>query len=390
MATVEQLKGSIYRRGAIWWVKYYQHGRPSRESSKSTDRRVAERLLLKRNAAIEEGRTINLKVNRCKIDELFEMVVTDYRVNKKKSLVETERRIRKHLLPFFGGRRASAVTSDLVMRFIALRQQANASNGEINRELAVIRRAYVLGRKAKKVDDAPPIEELTENNVRKGFFERGEFEAVARNLTPGLASLFRFAYVTGWRIRSEAMKLQWRHVDFSGRAVRLEVGETKNNDGRVFTFTSELEEVLRAQEAYTRAVQVKQGRICPWVFHRNGRPIRDCYTAWRNACLKVGLGTKDPKTKRIKAQRIPHDFRRTAVRNLVNAGVPEKVAMQMTGHKTRSVFDRYHIVSPGDVERAAALLDQRLTAERAAHASGHNSGTVAVLLDPVDTAAARK
>jgi integrase len=77
--------------------------------------------------------------------------------------------------------------------------------------------------------------------------------------------------------------------------------------------------------------------------------------------------------------RIPHDFRRTAVRNLVNAGVPEKVAMQMTGHKTRAVFDRYHIVSPGDVERAAALLDQHHQAERARADFGHNLSTVAAI-----------
>lgn len=79
----------------------------------------------------------------------------------------------------------------------------------------------------------------------------------------------------------------------------------------------------------------------------------------------------------ISCAEIPHDFRRTAVRNLVNAGVPERLAMQMTGHQTRSIFAHYHIVSPGDVERAAGLLDARLTAERERFASGHNLGTIA-------------
>jgi len=388
---VAGLKGAIYQRGGVWWVKYYQHGRPIRETSESTDdQRDAEKLLLKRSAAIEEGRTVNPKVNRCKIDELLAMVVTDYTVNKQSSLPEAERRIRKHLKPFFGGRRAAAITSDLVMKFIESRQaKGRASNGEITRELSILQRAYTLGRKAKKVDDAPVIEMLAENNVRKGFFERADFESIVTHLPPHLVGVLRFGYVTGWRIRSEVLPLEWRHVDWKNRTVRLEVGETKNDDGRVFEFTSELEEVLRAQEAYTRTVQREQQRVCPWVFHRNGTRIKTFYKRWRTACLKAGFATKNLKTKRITAQKIPHDFRRTAVRNLVNAGVPERVAMQMTGHKTRSVFDRYHIVSPGDVKRAAALLDAHLTAERAEAASRHNLGTVAVFPAPETASAAR-
>lgn len=69
---VEGLSGAIYQRGGVWWVKYYQYGRPVRESTQSTDQRDAEKLLLKRNSAMEEGRTINPKVNRCKIDELLD------------------------------------------------------------------------------------------------------------------------------------------------------------------------------------------------------------------------------------------------------------------------------------------------------------------------------
>ena len=68
--------------------------------------------------------------------------------------------------------------------------------------------------------------------------------------------------------------------------------------------------------------------------------------AWRKARVEAGC-----------PGRIPHDFRRTTVRNLVRAGVPERVAMQLTGHKTRAIFERYNITSPGDLRDAARRLD---------------------------------
>jgi integrase len=95
----------------------------------------------------------------------------------------------------------------------------------------------------------------------------------------------------------------------------------------------------------TDALQRENGAIIPWVFHRNGRPIKDMYKAWRQACRDADC-----------PGRIPHDFRRTAVGNLFRAGVPEGVDMQMTGHKTRSVFKRYNIVSKADLVSAAEKL----------------------------------
>ena len=76
-------------------------------------------------------------------------------------------------------------------------------------------------------------------------------------------------------------------------------------------------------------------------------PLRSFYTCWDQACTEAGcLG------------RIPHDMRRTAVRNLNKAGVPETVAMKITGHKTRSVFDRYDITSEEDLAEAAHKLQR--------------------------------
>ena len=151
------------------------------------------------------------------------------------------------------------------------------------------------------------------------------------------------------------MTLEWRQVDFNAGEVRLDPGTTKNGEGRTFPFTAELRSVLTTQHAEHERLK-KAGQIEPWVFFRmvaKGRggeskpkQIVSLSKAFKAACLQAGC-----------PGRILHDFRRTAVRNLVRAGISERVAMQMTGHKTRSVFERYNITSPGDLKDAARRLD---------------------------------
>jgi integrase len=118
-------------------------------------------------------------------------------------------------------------------------------------------------------------------------------------------------YITGWRAPSEIFTRQWKRVDFRGGWLRLEPEKTKNGAGRLFPLTPDLRAILERQRARTLTVERAARTVIPWVFHRNGKPIRSLYRAWRTAGKDAGF-----------PGRLMHDFRRTAVRNLERAGVP--------------------------------------------------------------------
>lgn len=351
-----QYKGQ-HRTSATWWIQYCAHGRVFRESAETEDFEEARDVLKRKEGAATRGRLTKSMERKVLFSELAELVEKDYELNGYRSAEDIEIRNRLHILPFFGKMKATRISEADLDDYILHRREEGASNATINRELVTIKRAYSLAIQKHIVFDRPHIAMLEEDNVRQGFFEREQFEAVRKRLPSWVQPVADFAYITGWR-KSEILGLQWRQVDFEAGNVRLEPGTTKNREARQFPFTSDLRAVLEAQRAKRDAL-AKTGKLCPWVFFHytfrkngrpstfNGKPVGEFKHSWETACTKAGL-----------PGRLMHDFRRTAVRNLVRAGIPERVAMKMTGHKTRSVFERYNIVSEGDLRDAASRLDE--------------------------------
>jgi integrase len=330
--------GTIYRRGNIFWIKYYRNGKPYFESSKSQKETEARRLLKRREGEISQGKLPGIYFDRVRFKELKDDLLREYRINERKSIGRLEISL-GHLDSFFQGYRITQITTPKIQKYIENRLEQKVANGTINRELATLKRLLNIGARQTppKVDRVPYIPMLKENNVRQGFFEHHEYIALLKALPSYLRPVVTFGYKTGWR-KKEILNLTWEKVDFEERTVRLESRETKNNNARIIYLDDELIKVLKVQ-------RLRKKKDCPFVFHRDGQQIKDFRYVWKKACKIIDIEGK-----------IFHDLRRTGVRNMVRAGIQEQVAMRISGHKTREVFDRYNIVSPDDLKLAAQKM----------------------------------
>jgi integrase len=356
--------GSVYRQPGSrnLWIKYYKNGRAFRESTHTGDRRKAEQKLKQRLAEIATGQFIGLRVERILVSDLADDFLRDYRINGRKSLDDAESRWNLHLKPYFGMFKVVEISSDLVARYVDKRQQQKAKNGTINRELAVLKRMFSLGQKATppKVLRRPAFPTLQENNVRKGFLEDAESrKLIASNPELWFRCLVELGRTYGWRV-GELLGLRVRHVDLLQRTIRLEPGTTKNRDGRQVTMTTPVYELLE-QCVHGKAPDAHV------ITRANGRPVRDFRGAWASACESAGVPGL-----------LFHDLRRTAARNLRRAGVAEGVIMKIGGWRTRSVFERYAIVSQQDIADAMCKLEKAEFGHSFGH-SGAESSAVAEL-----------
>lgn len=322
------IAGTVYRRPGTkkWWLKFYVDGKPVRVSSGKEDRDEAlERL----KTRIAESKPKDKR----SIGVLLDGLIDDYKINDK-SVEWAELVVDTHLRPYFGSMRAEKLSKQDVRTYILKRKNLGRKNATINREVSLLRRAFNLA-------DVPfpKVQKLEENNVRRGFQSPESFARLLSELPEHLRPIAVFAYETGCR-RGEILGLKWEQVDLDNSVIRLEAGETKNGEGRTIPLTDTVVHALRYLP-----------RESEHVFTFRGRPIRSIKSAWSSACGRA----KQPGV-------LFHDLRRTAVRNFSRARVPERVIMSITGHKTRSVFDRYNIVDEAD------LLDgvQRLQEARAA------------------------
>lgn len=330
--------GHLYLRGKVWWAQYYQNGVRRQRSTGKTSKTEAGNWLKEQMGKQHSP----VRIERVLVRELLDDLLAHHKIHHPRSYDDFAVPTVKALRPFFGQFKANRVTTAAIQEYQEKRRGQGRSNATINRETAMLRRAFNLAAESTppKVQAVPKFRQLPEPPPRQGFLEAEDFGRLIDQLPADLRPLVTVAYHTGLR-RGELLRMAWEQVDFNTQTVNLFTGTTKNDEGRIIPMSADLERVFTALRAAADGSR--------FVFTRGGVGIKDFREAWERACDRAG----------VKGLRF-HDLRRSAVRNMIRAGVPEVVAMDISGHKTRTVFSRYNIVDDRDRRNAMRLVAEHL------------------------------
>ena len=353
-------------RIAYWGIRPDGSSGECRESSHSTDRRVAEKMLRDRLRRVENHRQgveqfIAPKRTRVTVAELLTDMEKDYEIRGLASL-RTARAHAAHLREFFGFDLASSITTSRLRAYIEHRQKEKPApaSATIDREMEKLSRALRMAVGDRKLPFMPTFPERlvpVHSNAREGFVEAATFRLVLAKIEEEDADVADFAewlFLTGMR-RSEALRLTWEAFDRQEWTLRLPARSAKTKKPRAFALEGDFLAVIKRRLAvrctdqshifYRRAVRGRgRGQDAQRL------AMGDFSKLWRSACKAAGVPGL-----------LLHDLRRSAVRNLIRAGVSQSVAMAISGHATDSMFKRYNVTDAGDLREAAL----RVTAYRA-------------------------
>jgi len=340
--------GSLRKRGEIWHIRYRVNGEPREESTDTTDKAKAEDLLKQRLAEISKGE-IDASPKHVTIADLCELVMADYRLRELRTLKGVEWKYNAHIKDTLGPLKAARFGAAQIREYVAQRRKEGAVNSTINRELALVRRGFSLGRKEEPplVHAVPYIPNLEEDNVRQGFIEEADYQALLSALPDDLKAAFVVGYFCGTRL-GELRKMLVPQLDLEARVIRIQKAHTKTKKTRIIPVYADMPEWLEWQ-----LKRVPAG--CPYLFFRRKgsrvTPIGPHVKGWSEACAKAGLDGL-----------LFHDLRRSAVRNMDRAGIRRGMGMRVSGHLTQKMYERYDIISDnefGELEEKMAAYRQK-------------------------------
>lgn len=332
--------GSVRKRkgSRFWWVFYCVGGRERGESSKSLRKEDAKELLRMR---LEEHRLVPGLLARTTVGQVLDDHLSDCELRGVRAMVVI-RRSATLVREFCGHQEARSLDARRVHELQEHLRGRGFAPATVNQIAGVLKTALRHAARTGRIGIVPEFpRRLREANARQGFLEHRDYLAILERLPDWAAHVFSFAYFSGWR-KMEILTLRWDEVDFDGGMIRLDRARSKTGETRLLPIRGEIRSILE------RRIGLRVLGL-PWVFHRDGRRVQP--TTFRKYFSRATEGAGRPEV-------ILHDTRRTTVRNLVRSGVPERVAMQLTGHKSRAVFERYNIVSEDELGVAAEKLHE--------------------------------
>jgi integrase len=333
-------QGSIYERNGLWWCDYSVDGVRKRESCQTANRDEALAYLHRKQGKLASGEL--LTPDRVSVRDLLKLLLEDYEVRKVAQGYIATLKVNAILLPKIGDIKAAKLSSARIKEYIEARLKI-VKPGTVNRELGLLHRAFQIGynQDPPLVARVPHFPRLTEDEPRKGFLKPELYQKLLFELPEVLRLLFVIAYHVGLR-KGALLRIKWAQVDLKANTIWMEGRKSNRKPEPV---------AVPIYGDMAKFIEM-QPRTSEYLFARGSKPIRDFRESWDLACQRAGV-----------PELLFHDLRRTAVRNLRRAGVPETVIMKITGHRTRSVFERYNITDETDTQEAGRKAEVFLARE---------------------------
>lgn len=337
----KRFPGTYYRKDTdSWWISYSDNGKRFREEGGKTQA-IAWESLKARRREVQTGRHLGHDLEKVTVKDIVADLLSHLEARNIKS-IKTFRSHGKRVTKELGHLRCVQVTGSTLDGYVRARAAKKKKPTTINRELEVLRQAFNRAKDNRRVYDVPKFHKLDEaGSIRQGFLSADEVVELVKQLPDPYDDAVDWAFETGWR-KGEIVGLTWDQVDRRAHEVRLT--ETKERAGRYLVLEGHLAEIVEKRWRLRKYKTRGRRGLSRYVFHRGGRRIGDFRKAWATACKAAGI-----------TGRRFHDLRRSAVREMNNAGIPQAVAMTFTGHKTSAVYRRYSITTPDDQRRAIIL-----------------------------------
>jgi integrase len=324
---------------------------------------------------VSAGRVTTSSVETVTCGELLTQYIAHLKAQNKPAAYVIERCIEANVRPFFGARKVAQLQTKDFERYREMRTEG-VSNTTVDHDFAYLKSALLLEHKKtpSRVAKVPHIPKSGEDNVRQGFLEFDGYEKVLAQLPLSLKCLFVLAYHVGNR-KGALLELKWPKVDFENGVIRFIRMQNRKPVPLAAPIYGDMADWLRSQKTFRDQHFPDSEFVFFWYpadceidptfktghgGRRNdpGSAIRTFYQSWKTAVKDAGF-----------PDLLFHDLRRSAVRNMVEKiGMSEKRAMEISGHKTRSCFERYHIVSLADIQESGQKMDKWMKAQRSERA----------------------